>query len=169
MDKPVRLLVIASGFLHNEDLKPEKTYRHLDPALMQHNFLINAMGPALVLKQFLPLMPRQGETIYAAISARVGSISDNHLGGWHSYRASKAALNQIMRTVSIETARINPQSIGVSLHPGTADTNLSKPFQGSKAIQTPFETSQKLLSVLKSLTVAHNGGFYDQNGLKIAY
>jgi NAD(P)-dependent dehydrogenase (short-subunit alcohol dehydrogenase family) len=166
---PARLLIIASGFLHNEIIKPEKTYRHLDPGVMMHNFQINAIGPALVLKHFLPLMPRQGHSLYVAISARVGSISDNNLGGWHSYRASKAALNQVMRTLSIETQRINPQSIGVVLHPGTVDTNLSKPFQGTKSVNNPHETAQKLIGVMKSLSPKDNGSFFDHKGLRIEY
>ena len=121
---PVGLVVVASGILHAPGISPEKSIAALDPVAMNAIFAVNTIGPALVAKHFVPLMPRQGRSVFAALSARVGSIEDNRLGGWYSYRASKAALNQILRTLAIEVARTRPEAIVVGLHPGTVTSSL---------------------------------------------
>ena len=126
---PVQLVIVATGLLHAAGMAPEKTYRALDPDAMLAAFRVNAIGPALVAKHFLPLLPTRGRGVFAALSARVGSIGDNRTGGWHAYRASKAALNMLIRNLAIETGRRNPETICVGLHPGTVDTALSRPFQ----------------------------------------
>ena len=144
----IRLAVDATGFLHDEHRYPEKSWRDLNTKNLTHSFLINAIGPALLIKHFLPKMPRSGKSVFATLSARVGSIGDNHLGGWYGYRASKAALNQIVRSASIELARRSPDAICVALHPGTVDTPLSAPFAKSQLdIKTPAEAAVNLLKV----------------------
>lgn len=120
-----RLIVDATGMLHAGAIQPEKTWRQLDPAQLTEAFAINAIGPALIMKHFLPLLPVDGKAVFATLSARVGSIGDNRLGGWYGYRASKAALNQFVRTAAIELHRRQPEAICVALHPGTVETRLS--------------------------------------------
>ena len=164
------LVVIATGLLHDGDLKPEKTWRSLDPSMMRRVFEINTIGPALVAKHVLPLLPRDRRAVFAALSARVGSISDNRLGGWHSYRASKTALNQLIRCFSIELAAKRPQAICVGLHPGTVDTDLSKPYQPGVPDDKLFAADQaarNLLGVLDSLTPLQSGRVYDWAGVEI--
>ncbi|WP_284212113.1 SDR family NAD(P)-dependent oxidoreductase, partial [Methylobacterium brachythecii] len=157
---PIGLIVVASGILHGPGIKPEKAIRALDPAAMAAVFTVNTIGPALVAKHFLPLMPRSGRSLFAALSARVGSIEDNRLGGWYAYRASKAALNQILRTLAIETARTHPDAIIVGLHPGTVRTALSHPFRpddGTPGVFTPEECAAHLVCVLDGLNTADSG------------
>ena len=125
---PPELIIVATGVLHS-GRQPERSLRSLDAEHMLRDYRINAVGPALVAKHFLPLMPKDRRAVFAALSARVGSIGDNRLGGWHSYRASKAALNMLLRNLAIETARTHPQAVVAGLHPGTVDTALSAPFQ----------------------------------------
>lgn len=164
------LVFVASGYLHQKGEGPEKDWRHLDASELAKNFAINAAGPALVAKHFLPLLPRAGRAGFAALSARVGSISDNRLGGWYGYRASKAALHQIVRTLSVELARKRPDAFCVALHPGTVDTGLSKPFQGSVPegkLFSPDYSAAQLLSVLKSLEPADSGRIFAWDGKQI--
>ena len=144
------LIIIATGVLHKGDKGPEKSLRELDPDWMMENYRVNAVGPALIAKHFLPLMPKSERACLAILSARVGSISDNRLGGWHSYRASKAALNMLVRNISIEWQRKNPQAIIVGLHPGTVETPLSAPFKGNPAHErhAPALAAGQLLDVL---------------------
>ncbi len=166
----VDLVIVATGLLHDGDLKPEKTWRSLDPSMMKRVFEINTIGPALVAKHVLPLLPRDRRAVFAALSARVGSISDNRLGGWHSYRASKAGLNQLIRCFSIELAAKRPQAICVGLHPGTVDTSLSKPYQAGVPDDKLFAAqvaARHLLGVLDSLTPVHSGRVYDWAGIEI--
>lgn len=166
----VRLIVLATGFLHDESFSPEKSLSALDARHMAKAFAINAIGPALVMKHVLPLLPKQGRSVFAALSARVGSISDNRLGGWHSYRASKAALNQLVRTCSIEVARRKPDAICVALHPGTVDTGLSRPFSKSGLdVRPPDMAAQEILSVIDGLTPAQTGGFFDHTGKAVDF
>jgi NAD(P)-dependent dehydrogenase (short-subunit alcohol dehydrogenase family) len=161
----LRLVVDATGFLHGRGFEPEKSIRQIDAAHMAHAFAVNAIGPALLMKHFLPLLSRSGRSVFATLSAKVGSIGDNHLGGWYSYRASKAALNQLVHTAAIELARRQPQAICVALHPGTVDTGLSSPFAKSGLdLQTPDEAAQRLLSVIDALTPTHSGGFFNHRG-----
>ncbi len=167
----VPLLVIdATGFLHDASHRPEKSWRELDPAQMARAFALNAIGPALLMKHFLPLLPAQGRPVFATLSARVGSIGDNRLGGWYSYRASKAALNQLVRTAAIELARSRPHAICVALHPGTVATSLSAPFaKAGLEVRDANVAAQELLNVLARLTPADNGGFFDHKGQKVPW
>jgi NAD(P)-dependent dehydrogenase (short-subunit alcohol dehydrogenase family) len=167
----VPLLVIdATGFLHDAAHRPEKAWRELDPAQMARAFALNAIGPALLMKHFLPLLPAQRRAVFATLSARVGSIGDNRLGGWYSYRASKAALNQFVRTAAIELARSRPQAICVALHPGTVATPLSAPFaKAGLAVRDSATAAQELLAVLARLTPADSGGFFDHKGLAVPW
>jgi NAD(P)-dependent dehydrogenase (short-subunit alcohol dehydrogenase family) len=166
----LRLVVDATGFLHDARFQPEKSFRQLDPAHLAHSFAINATGPALLMKHFLPLLAREGRAVFATLSARVGSIADNRLGGWTSYRAAKAALNQIMRTSAIELARSRPQAICVALHPGTVATPLSDPFaKAGLEVQTPEQAAARLLAVMDGLTPAENGLFFDHHGKPIPF
>jgi NAD(P)-dependent dehydrogenase (short-subunit alcohol dehydrogenase family) len=167
---PPDLVIVATGVLHAEGLAPERDLRMLSPDAFARAFAINATGPALVAQAFLPLLPKGRKTVFAALSARVGSISDNRLGGWHAYRASKAALNQILRTIAIEQARKNPSSIVLGLHPGTVDTGLSKPFQRNvKTLFTPAESAAHLLKVIDDATPASSGQLYDWKGEAIPF
>ena len=161
----VRLVIDATGFLHDEQQAPEKSWRQLDAAHLARSFAINAIGPALLMKHLLPLLPRSGKAVFATLSARVGSIGDNRLGGWYGYRASKAALNQIVRTAAVELARRAPDAICVALHPGTVATPLSAPFAADGLeVHTPQAAARHLLSVIDQLTPAANGGFFDWRG-----
>lgn len=160
-----RLIILATGLLHDGALQPEKSWRDLDPNNLMRLFAVNAIGPALVMKHLLPLMPREGKSVFAALSAKVGSIGDNRLGGWHSYRASKAALNQIMRTNAIELNRRAPEAICVSLHPGTVATKMSQSFAKTGLnVLTTQSSAQQLCQVIDQLSAAQTGGFFDYRG-----
>ena len=166
----VGMVVVATGILHQDGVSPEKTLKALDPAAMATVFSVNAIGPALVAKHFVPLLAREGRSVFAALSARVGSIGDNRLGGWYAYRASKAALNQILRTLSIEVARSRPEAIVVGLHPGTVATGLSRPFRpdpDADGVFRPEQSAIHLLRVLNSLRATDSGGVFAWNGSQI--
>jgi NAD(P)-dependent dehydrogenase (short-subunit alcohol dehydrogenase family) len=166
----LRLAIDATGFLHDARFAPEKSLRELDAAHLAHAFAINATGPALLMKHLLPHLPRQGKSAFVTLSARVGSIGDNRLGGWHAYRASKAALNQLVRTASIELARRAPQALCVAVHPGTVDTALSAPFaKTGLTVQTPREAAARILRVLDALTASESGGFFDWRGDRVPW
>lgn len=158
---PIRLILVAVGALHtSQGMGPEKSLRSITAHSMQEIFAANAVAPALTAKHFLPLLPKSGRTIFAALSARVGSISDNQLGGWYSYRASKSALNQILKTTSIELSRTRPDAICVGLHPGTVDTKLSKKFQANVPDGKLFSAEQSagyLVQTLSKLTTENSG------------
>ena len=167
---PVGMVIVATGILHQEGVSPEKTFKALDPAAMATVFSVNTIGPALVAKHFVPLLARQGRSVFAALSARVGSIDDNRLGGWYAYRASKAALNQILRTLSIEVARSRPEAIVVGLHPGTVASALSRPFRpdpDADGVFQPEESAAHLLNVLNSLGADDTGGVFAWDGSPI--
>lgn len=162
------LVIVATGMLR----EPERDIRQLDAARLALNFAVNATGPALVAQAFLPRLRTDRRTAFAALSARVGSIGDNRLGGWYAYRASKAALNQLIRTLAIEHARKNRLGVCVALHPGTVDTPLSKPFQGrvpADQLFTPAVSAAHLLRVIDTLTPADSGGVFAWDGARIAY
>ncbi len=168
----VDLVFVATGLLHGDGVQPEKSWRSLDPQAMATLFQVNAIGPALVAKHFLPRLPRRGRSVFAAVSAKVGSIGDNRLGGWYGYRAAKAALNQIIRTASIELARTRPDALCVALHPGTVDTGLSKPFQAGVAdgkLFPPEVSAAHLLTVLNGLSPTDTGGLFAWNGERLPY
>ena len=166
----IRLVLDATGYLHDSRHQPEKTWRSLTAEGLARAFALNAIGPALLMKHVLPLLPRQGKAAFATLSARVGSIGDNQLGGWYGYRASKAALNQLVRTAAVELRRRHPEALCVSLHPGTVATGLSAPFaKAGLDVQTPKEAAARLLAVIEGLEAAQSGGFFDQNGLEIPW
>jgi NAD(P)-dependent dehydrogenase (short-subunit alcohol dehydrogenase family) len=163
-------LIVATGFLHGDTAagsraEPERSWSHLNADALAHGFAVNAIGPALVMRHFLPLLPRQGPCLAAFFSARVGSIGDNALGGWYAYRAAKAALNQLVHTASIELARRNREVVCVALHPGTVDTPLSQPFAKTGLKVRPAEVAAtELIAVMDGLTAAQTGGFFDHQG-----
>ena len=165
-----RLVIDATGVLALGGAGPEKSWRQLDAARLAAQFAVNAIGPALLMKHFLPLFPRQGRAVFATLSARVGSIGDNRLGGWYGYRASKAALNQLVRTASIEQARTRPEAICVALHPGTVTTELSRPFveRGPNLVSVEI-AAERLIVVIDDLRVSETGGFFDQNGAVVPW
>ena len=168
---PLDLVIVATGLLHDGAIQPEKTWRALDAEALTRAFAVNAIGPALVAKHALDRLPREGKAVFAALSARVGSISDNRLGGWHAYRASKAALNMLVKTCAIELARRNPQAVCVTLHPGTVDTALSAPFQSSRrgGLFTPDESATHLLRVIDGLNGADSGSLVSWDGREIPF
>lgn len=168
---PLGLVIVASGLLHRPGLAPEKTWRDLDAERLAESFRVNATGPALVAKHLLPLLPRRGRSVFAALSARVGSIADNRLGGWYGYRASKAALNQILRTLAIELGRTRPDAICLGLHPGTVATELSRPFRAGvegEKLFTPERAAAQLLAVIDGATIAESGQVLAWNGSIVA-
>jgi len=168
--QPVRLVLLATGLLHDGDLQPEKSWRQLDGEALARSFAVNAIGPALVLKHFLPLLPRQGKAVFAAISAKVGSIGDNRLGGWYGYRAAKAALNQLVHTAAIELARNRPEAICLTLHPGTVATPLSAPFSGAGHAPLPAAAAaERLLGVLENARAGDSGKMLDHTGLPLPW
>lgn len=153
-------VVVATGILHDTGMMPEKSLHDLSAENFERSFLANTIGPALVAKHFLPKIQHKQRTVFAALSARVGSISDNRLGGWYAYRASKCALNMIIKNAAIEMSRHNKQAIIVALHPGTVDSKLSQPFQANipdQKLFTPAFAAAKLLQVLNNLTPQHSG------------
>ncbi|MGB5075965.1 MAG: SDR family NAD(P)-dependent oxidoreductase [Sphingorhabdus sp.] len=164
------LIIVATGLLHRDGKGPEKGLKDIDPAWTLLNYQVNALGPALVAKHFLPLMPKDRLIRFAALSARVGSISDNELGGWYSYRASKAGLNMMIRNIAIEWKRKNPQSVIVGLHPGTVVSPLSAPFKGNPAHERspPDKSATRLLDVLEKLEPSQSGGLFAYDGQHIA-
>jgi NAD(P)-dependent dehydrogenase (short-subunit alcohol dehydrogenase family) len=157
---PLDRVLVCTGLLHASGQRPEKSLGELDAAWLQHNFAVNSIGPALVMKYFLPQMRRDQHTVCAVLSARVGSISDNRLGGWFSYRASKAALNMLIATAAIELRRTHPKALLIGLHPGTVDSPLSAPFQRnlrSGQLQSPEKAAAHLLHVVESADPALSG------------
>ena len=159
----IKIFINAIGYLHDNYYSPEKKLQDINLEYMKKCFEINTIPTALMIKYFCPLMIKEEKSIFASISAKVGSISDNYLGGWYSYRASKAALNQIIKTSSIEQKRLNKNLIMVSVHPGTVNTKLSSPFIGKRKVQTPSEAATKIINLLETLTVADSGLFFDYN------
>ncbi|MBI1171754.1 SDR family NAD(P)-dependent oxidoreductase [bacterium] len=164
IEGPFDTVIVATGALELGPHKPEKSLRAANAEALAAQFSLNATGPLLVLKHALRLMPRDKPTRFAALSARVGSIGDNALGGWYSYRAAKAALNQLIHTAAIEIARSHPQSVVVTLHPGTVDTGLTANYRGGHAAVPASVAAEYLLDVLSALTPAQTGQFFDWQG-----
>ncbi|MDB5652771.1 MAG: C-factor [Tardiphaga sp.] len=161
----LRLVFDATGFLHDDEFRPEKSWREIDPDHMQKSFAVNAIGPALLMKHLLPLLAPNGRTVFATLSAKVGSIGDNQLGGWYAYRAAKAALNQLVKTASIELKRRKPGAICVALHPGTVTTALTGPFAKTGLdVQAPAAAADLLLATVDALQPGDSGGFLDRFG-----
>jgi NAD(P)-dependent dehydrogenase (short-subunit alcohol dehydrogenase family) len=169
---PIDLIIVATGVLHNEHIQPEKSLRAQTPEAYARAFALNASGPAMIGKHFLPLLPRDRRGVFAALSARVSSVSDNRLGGWHAYRASKAALNMIVRNFAVELARTHPQTIAVTLHPGTVATPLSKLFQRNvepEKLFTPDFAAERLLAVLDGRSAEDSGNLFAWDGQRIDF
>jgi len=166
----LRLVIDATGFLHDEAQSPEKSLRDLDAGKLARAFALNAIGPALLMKHALPALAPNGKAVFATLSARVGSIGDNHLGGWYGYRASKAALNQLVRTAAIELKRRRPAALCVALHLGTVRTELSSPFsKDGLEVQTPQTSAARLLGVIDGLNADQSGEFFDHLGVAIPW
>lgn len=166
----IRLVIDATGFLQDDRQKPEKSWRQLDADKLARSFALNAIGPALIMKHVLPLFPRSGKAVFATLSARVGSIGDNRLGGWYSYRASKTALNQLVRTAAVELARRSPDALCIALHPGTVATSLSAPFAATGLeVHHPPAAARHLLAVVDQLTAEASGGFFDWRGQSVPW
>ncbi len=174
VDGELNWVINTAGMLHSERLGigPEKALQHLDRRALQELFSTNAINHALLVQALHPHLSRRGELKLASLSARVGSIGDNRLGGWYAYRASKAALNQLMRTLAIELRRHNKQSVCVTLHPGTTDTVLSRPFQQRVPPEQLFSAeraARQLLHVLDDLNPDQTGGFFAWDGQSIPW
>ncbi|WP_170415339.1 SDR family NAD(P)-dependent oxidoreductase [Ruegeria atlantica] len=166
---PFDLILVAAGALEINGAAPEKTIRSLSAQAMMDQFALNAVGPALVLAHAARLLPRDRRAVFAVLSARVGSIGDNRLGGWVSYRASKAAVNQIVRTTAIELARTHKHAICVALHPGTVKTAFTQKYVGRHPAVVPDEAARNLLSVMAALDPADTGGFFDWAGKPVPW
>jgi NAD(P)-dependent dehydrogenase (short-subunit alcohol dehydrogenase family) len=164
LDGPFDLIVVATGALVLDGQGPEKTLKAVTAEGLARAFAVNAIGPALVMKHALRLMPRDRLCRLAVLSARVGSIGDNHLGGWYGYRAAKAALNQLVRTAAVEASRTHPQSVLVALHPGTVETGLAPAQRAGHPSVPPEVAAGNLLTVLERLGPADTGGFFDWKG-----
>ncbi|MEM7664364.1 MAG: SDR family NAD(P)-dependent oxidoreductase [Pseudomonadota bacterium] len=171
-DDPPDLVIVATGVLTLSDgTGPERTYKRLDPRAMAEVLALNTIGPAMIAKHMLPLMPRDDRFVFAALSARVGSISDNGLGGWHSYRASKAALNMLLKNFALEMGRTHKQGVIVGLHPGTVDSALSEPFQSNLPdgqLTRPEDAADNLLGVLTRLAPSQSGRVFDFRGEEVS-
>lgn len=166
---PVHLVFDATGVLHKDALQPEKALKSIDPDAMARVFAINAIGPALLMKHFHRLTPRNSKSVIASLSARVGSISDNRAGGWYAYRASKAALNMIWKTAAIEVSRLKPHAVCIVMHPGTVATSLSEPFAGNRPVDQPEIAARRLLAVIDGCDTSANGSFLAYDGSQIPW
>ena len=159
---PYQLILHTAGLLHRPGIAPEKSLATIEADALQAVFQVNALGPALVLRHFLPLLDKQGAM--AMLSAKVGSIGDNRLGGWYAYRASKAALNMLIKTAAIELARSKPKARLLSLHPGTVISPLSQPFRGASAARPAELAAAEMLRVIDALGPEHSGSFHAYDG-----
>lgn len=173
-DPAPELVIVATGLLQDlaRQISPEKSLRGIDPAAMAAVFAANTIGPALIAKHCLPRLPKDRRAVFAVLSARVGSIEDNKLGGWHSYRASKAALNMLVRNCAIELARSHPLAMAVALHPGTVDSRLSAPFQRGVPpgkLFSPDQAAGHLLEVIDNLAPADSGGLFGWDGIRLPF
>lgn len=168
----VHLIFVATGVLHNNECQPEKTYKNISPEWISRVFAINATGPMMIAKHFVPLFPRRGKAVFASISAKVGSITDNGLGGWYGYRASKAALNQFTKTLSIEVQRKYSEAVCLALHPGTVDTPLSAPFQAAVSEDKLFTadySANRLLQIVDQADSSNTGQLVAWDGEVLPY
>ncbi|MDP5335240.1 MAG: SDR family NAD(P)-dependent oxidoreductase [Paracoccaceae bacterium] len=163
------LILVATGALEIGGAAPEKTIRRVTAQAMADQFALNCIGPSLVLKHSLRLLPRDRRAVFAALSARVGSIGDNALGGWYSYRTAKAALNQMIHTGAIELARSHRHALCVALHPGTVATDFTAEYAASHDRVPPDRAASNLLGVIEALTPAETGGFFDWQGKRVAW
>ena len=171
--EPLDMVINCAGVLHEPDgMRPERRLAEVRADWLMQSFAVNAAGPLLLARYLEPLLPRRERAVFASLSARVGSISDNRLGGWYAYRGAKAAQNMFMKTLSIELARRVRGIVCVALHPGTTRTDLSEPFRGSvpeDKLFSPERAAEQLLRVLDGLGSSDNGGFFAWNGEKIPW
>jgi len=170
--RELHLAVYSVGMLHEDSLSPEKSLRDVNAENLLRSFQVNSVGAVLAAKHLASLFKRDTPSIFAGISAKVGSIGDNRLGGWYGYRASKAALNMFLKTVAIEYRRRCPGTIVVSLHPGTTDTRLSKPFQSNvpdRQLSTVEETVELLADVMAGLSIEDSGQFFSWDGSRLPW
>lgn len=163
------LVLVATGALEIGGVRPEKSLGALSAEAMRDQFMLNCVGPSLVLKHALRLLPRDRRAVFAALSARVGSIGDNRMGGWYSYRTAKAALNQMMHGAAIEVARSHPQAICAALHPGTVATPFTEEYLGRHPAVSPEEAARNLLRVIEGLRPGDSGGFFDWRGKRVPW
>lgn len=166
---PFDRVIVATGALEIEGAAPEKTIRTLKADQMQAQFSLNAVGPALALSHAHHLLPRDKPGVFVVLSARVGSIGDNRIGGWISYRSAKAAVNQIVHTAAIELARTHKQAAVVALHPGTVATPFTAKYLGRHPAVEPQDAAQNLISVMDGLTAEHSGQFFDWAGKPVPW
>ena len=169
LDGQFDTIFVATGALVINGHEPEKTIKSLTPEALANQFLTNAIGPALIFKHALPYLPKDRRAVFAALSARVGSIGDNQIGGWHSYRAAKAALNQLIHGAAIELKRTHKQAICVALHPGTVETPFTAKYAGHHKTVPATQAAQNLITVMNGLTTAQTGGFFDYAGAEIPW
>ena len=170
-DGPVHLVFIAIGILHADGIEPEKTWKALDADVMAKVFAINTIAPTMIAKHMLPALAKGRKTALAALSARVGSISDNRLGGWLSYRTSKAALNMSIKTLSVELARVNKDAMILGLHPGTVETNLSDPFRGNvpdRQLFSPADSASRMIATVDTVEKNASGSLFAYDGEEIS-
>lgn len=165
----MHLVIDATGFLSDDMTKPEKSLKSIEAENLARLYELNAIGPTLIIKHFSQLLPKDSRAIFATLSARVGSIGDNGLGGWYAYRASKAALNMLMKCAAIEIARSNPMTLVAMLHPGTVATSLSEPFASGRERMTPVESAAKMLGVLDELSAEESGSHWDYRSKRIQW
>lgn len=166
------IVIVATGLLQGEGIAPEKNMRALNIDAFIKSLTVNTVGPAITAKYLLPLLHRDRKTVFAALSARVGSISDNRMGGWYAYRTAKAALNMVLKTLSIEHGRRFDQSVIIGLHPGTVDTALSAPFQGNVPegkLFTPEFSTGSMVNVINGVTPADTGNLFDFAGKPVPF
>ncbi|MGY6634068.1 MAG: SDR family NAD(P)-dependent oxidoreductase [Alkalilacustris sp.] len=169
LEAPFDLVFVATGALTPGGNAPEKALKDLQPSALEAQFALNAIGPIIVLKHALRLMPRQERSVFVALSARVGSIGDNRAGGWYGYRAAKAALNQYLRTAAVEIARTHRAAIVVALHPGTVATPLTRRYLGRHPAVSPDAAAENLLRVVDGLQPSQTGRFLDWAGKEVAW
>ncbi|WP_300440948.1 SDR family NAD(P)-dependent oxidoreductase [uncultured Mameliella sp.] len=169
LDGPFDMVFVATGALEIGGAEPEKTLKSLDAKALADQYLLNAIGPALVLKHVLPLLPRRDRAVFAVLSARVGSIGDNALGGWYSYRAAKAGVNQLIHTAAVELARSHRQLACVCLHPGTVETAFTAKYASRYPTVTPAQAAERLVKVMQGLSPEDTGKFLDYEGREIPW
>ncbi|MEX0365435.1 MAG: SDR family NAD(P)-dependent oxidoreductase [Ruegeria sp.] len=166
---PYGCVVVATGALEIDGAVPEKTIKGLDPRAMLDQFALNAVGPALVLSHAHALLDRDAPSVFAVLSARVGSIGDNKIGGWISYRSAKAAVNQVVRTASVELARTHKKAAVVALHPGTVKTAFTEKYLGRHLAVEPAQAADELIGVMRGLGPEHTGKFFDYSGTEVPW
>ena len=170
LSPPPTLVFVTTGMLHDDGQMPERSLKELNRTAFERSFLINTIAPALIARHVIPRLPRDRRAVFAVLGARVGSIGDNRTGGWHAYRAAKAALVMLVKTLAIETARTHPQAILATLHPGTVDTPMSRPFQRGvppERLFSPAYAAERLIAVADALTPADSGGHFGWDGARI--